>query len=310
MSVGTNLYFLLHIVRSSMIGFLNREDRVIANYDSILVYCMMGFAFVWVFVIEDWSGLFRTAYARVEVREIDDFPKNSKNLIVIVDQTGSIIAVTNEYFHKMYSVPAKVSEDRPRTLQQKIETNRERDIIPSTASGSIVKFDGNLYLLTNFHVMLNARKELERKSIHDQQSDLAILPISNVALSPDILLENRYFELSDISNNQIAGEVVQYAGLAKGHHFLSVIGEAFLFQTEQMYLNNLCLRVPRIEDPVYNRGPYGNSGSAVENMQGELVGVISSNLSLSIQSTFFNCYLFTGIDQVRQIFNRISITPS
>ena len=291
---------LLWVFLNSILSILGKfQDWLVHEY-AVVIICIVSIAGVVQVVPNKYYGLSLTSFANVQTIEYRHYPKNSKTLIVVISENGDIHAITNESYHEAYQSPAQLVPSKVITMDDVVADDREFDITPGLASGSIVRVGEEYFLVTNFHVLLGSRKELERLAILDIENDIGIINLKYVNLI-GALPEDVSIYLSSLRNQKLHNRELYSVGLAQDHHYVVDSGHAYLFSDEwEDRENQFCFRVWQATDPKYNVSINGKSGSPViDVLTGDQVGVLHGQRSRLGGFSDLNCHLFTGIDQIK-----------
>jgi len=290
----------------------NRKKNIvnlIIGWKFVLLFCAVCMAIGLSLIPSRFYALARMEYAHVETIEFENHPMNSMTLVLQIEQNGDIVAMTIPYFYQLVSYPRELGPNRHLYRFEIESRDEEYDVTPGRASGLVLKYQGEFFLATNEHVLLNSRKELEALAVMDREYDIAIISMRYVTLlgadAQDVALE-----LSELTNQELTNRQLENVGLAKSHHYVANAGLSFHFSTDwKNYQNKFCFRVKSVTDPKYNSLNQGASGSPVVDREtGELVGLLHGYFEGIGAFDSLCCQLFSGPDQIRanlvQLYNR------
>ncbi len=173
----------------------------------------------------------------------------------------------------------------------------------ASGSGFIISSDG--YILTNFHVIegsdsitvaLYSGEEHEAQLIgYDESNDIAVLKIDAEGLAPVIL--------GDSDNMNVGDDVVAIGNPLGELTFTLTAGKVSAMGREVTFSNNVTMDLIQTDCAINS----GNSGGALFNMYGEVVGVTNAKYSGSSSSaaSIDNIGFAIPINSIRSIVESI-----
>ena len=174
---------------------------------------------------------------------------------------------------------------------------------PASGSGFILTEDG--YIVTNYHVIesgssikvtLYDNSEYKAEVVgYDESNDLAILKIDASGLTPVVL---------GSSDNMNVGDSVIAIGNPLGELTFSLTSGIISAVDRDVTINNLSMNLIQTDCAINS----GNSGGALFNMYGEVIGITNakySGNSISGSASIDNIGFAIPIDSIKSIINDI-----
>ena len=191
-------------------------------------------------------------------------------------------------------------------ITTQVTTNYWGYTTQSAASGSGFIYSSDGYILTNFHVIESASSikvtlydgtSYDAKLVgYDESNDIAVLKIDAKNLTP--------VTIGDSDNLNVGDSVIAIGNPLGELTFSLTSGAVSALDREVTMSNNVTMNLIQTDCAINS----GNSGGALFNLYGEVIGITNakySSSSASSEASIDNIGFAIPIDQVRSIFESI-----